>query len=331
SVLEKLASEDRVVEGELVPGGRSREWCDTGVLRQIKQRSLAKLRAEIEPVPQEVLARFALDWHGIGRMKSGPDALIGVIEQLQGAPIPASAPEQHVLPSRLSGYDRRDLDELLASGEVIWRGMGSLGPKDGRVALYLAEHYALLAPDPAPAEGELAATMRALLAERGAVFFRDLVTATSAFPADVLETLWTMGWAGGVTTDTLLPLRSLRGGEDRPKGARRRILAPRRASGPPGSEGRWSLLPAIGGVSTTERLQATATQLLERHGVLTREAVKAEALPGGFGAVYPVLKAMEEAGRVRRGYFIAGLGATQFAVPGAEDRLRKHRDPEEES
>ena len=109
------------------------------------------------------------------------------------------------------------------------------------------------------------------------------------------------------------------------------MLAPRRASGPPGSEGRWSLLPVIEGVSPTERLEATATQLLERHGVLTREAVNAEALPGGFGAIYPVLKAMEEAGRVRRGYFIAGLGATQFAVPGAEDRLRKHRDPEEES
>ena len=331
AVLEQLAKSDRVIEGELVPGGRGREWCDSAVLRQIKQRSLAKLRAEIEPVPQEVLARFALDWHGVGRNKAGPDALLSVIEQLQGAPIPASALEAHVLASRLGGYDRRDLDELLVSGEVIWRGVGSLGPKDGRVALYLAEHYALLAPDPAPAEGELAATMRALLAERGAVFFRDLVTATGAFPSDVLEALWTMVWAGEVTNDTLLPLRSLRGGDDRPKGARRRMLAPRRASGPPGSEGRWSLLPAIEGVSPTERLEATATQLLERHGVLTREAVSAEALPGGFGAIYPVLKAMEEAGRVRRGYFIAGLGATQFAVPGAEDRLRKHRDPEEES
>ncbi len=330
AVLTRLAAADRVVEGELLPGGRGREWCDLGVLRQIKQRSLAKLRKEIEPVEPEALARFTLDWHGVGRHRSGADALIGVVEQLQGAPIPGSSLEAHVLPSRLSGYDRRDLDELCASGEVIWRGMGSLGPKDGRVALYLAEHYALLAPEATPAEGELAAAIRALLDARGAMFFRDLVSALGAFGSDVLETLWTMVWAGEVTNDTLLPLRSLRGGDDRARGGRRRMLTTSRRAGPPGSEGRWSLLPAVEGVSPTERLQALATQLLERHGVLTREAIKAEAVPGGFSTVYPVLKAMEEAGRVRRGYFVAGLGATQFAVPGAEERLRKHREPEDE-
>ncbi|MCZ7681393.1 MAG: hypothetical protein M5U28_22420 [Sandaracinaceae bacterium] len=333
ATLERLAEEDRVVEGELLPGGRGREWCDAGVLRQIKQRSLAALRKQIEPVEPEVLARFTLDWHGVGRQRSsGPDALVGVIEQLEGAPIPASALEAHVLASRLSGYDRRDLDELCASGEVLWRGMGSLGPKDGRVALYLAEHYPLLAPEAAPVEGELAAAIRACLAERGAVFFRELAEKVGAYPSDVLETLWSMVWAGEVTNDTLLPVRSLRGGEDRPRGSRRRMLsAQAKRTGPPGSEGRWSLLPAIESVTPTQRLEALATRLLERHGVLTREAVKAEAVPGGFSTVYPVLKAMEEAGRVRRGYFVAGLGATQFAVPGAEDRLRKHREPEEES
>lgn len=329
---EGLIQEDRLVEGELVPGGRTRELCDVSVLRQIKQRSLAKLRAEIVPVPGEALARFALDWHGVGREKTGADALVSLIEQLQGAPIPASALEPHVLASRLRNYDRRDLDELLASGEVRWRGMGALGPKDGRIALYLAEHYPWLAPEATPSEGELALAIRTHLAERGAVFFRDLVGATAAFPSDVLETLWSMVWAGEVTNDTLMPLRSLRGGDDRPTGGRRRMLrAQRRPVDPPGSEGRWSLLPPPGDLSATERLEATVTQLLERHGVLTREAVKSEALPGGFGAIYPVLKAMEEAGRVRRGYFVEGLGATQFAVPGAEDRLRKHRDPEEES
>ncbi|HEY8427974.1 MAG TPA: crosslink repair DNA glycosylase YcaQ family protein [Sandaracinaceae bacterium] len=332
ATLERLAEEDRVIEGELLPGGREREWCDTGVLRQIKQRSLAALRRQIEPVEPEVLARFALDWHGIGRHRSGPDALLGVIEQLQGAPIPASSLEAHVLASRLRDYDRRDLDELCASGEVVWRGMGSLGPKDGRIALYLAEHYALLAPEATPVEGELARAIRECLAERGAVFFRELTEKVRAYPNDVLETLWSMVWAGEVTNDTLLPLRSLRGGEDRPRGSRRRMLSGQaKRSGPPGSEGRWSLLPPIEGVTPTQRLEALATQLLERHGVLTREAVKAEAVPGGFSTIYPVLKAMEEAGRVRRGYFVAGLGATQFAVPGAEDRLRKHREPEEES
>jgi ATP-dependent Lhr-like helicase len=308
AVLERLAREDRVIEGELLPGGRGR-------------RSLAKLRAEIEPVEPEVLARFTIDWHGVGRQRAGADGLVNVIEQLQGAAIPASSLEAFVLPSRLSRYDRRDLDELCASGEVLWRGMGSLGPKDGRIALYLADHYALLAPPAVPVEGDLAAKIRSALADRGAVFFRDLVQLVSGFAADVLDTLWSMVWAGEVTNDTLLPLRSLRG--EHVRGSRRR---PARSQGPAASEGRWSLLPAIEGATPTERAQALVSQLLERHGVLTREAIKAEEIAGGFSAIYPVLKAMEDAGRVRRGYFVAGLGATQFALPGAEDRLRKHRD-----
>ncbi len=211
---------------------------------------------------------------------------------------------------------------------MIWRGMGSLGPKDGRVALYLADHYPLLASPATPVEGELAEAIRAHLEARGAVFYRELVDELGAFGGEVLDTLWDMVWAGEVTNDTLMPLRSLRGALPKTTGRRAIRRQPRR-SGPPGSEGRWSLLPRLDGEdapSPTERLEALASQLLERHGVLTREAVKAEAIEGGFAAVYPVLRAMEEAGRVRRGYFVAGLGATQFALPGAEDRLRAHRD-----
>lgn len=329
-VLERLQEADKVLEGELLPGGRTREWVGVDVLRQIKQRSLAKLRQQIEPVEPDALARFALDWHGIGRGRSGPEALVSVIEQLQGAPIPASSLEAHTLPSRLRGYDRRDLDELCASGEVIWRGVGSLGPKDGRVALYLADHYALLAPPPEPVEGALAGQIRDCLSQRGAVFFRELTDATGGFSHDVLETLWDMVWAGEVTNDTLMPVRHLRGGDERPRGRQRLFKRATRRAGPPGSEGRWSLLPTVEGPTPTERAEALATQLLERHGVLTREAVQSEGIPGGFSAVYPVLKAMEQAGRVRRGYFVAGLGAAQFALPGAEDRLRKHREAEDE-
>ncbi len=328
AALEALAARDRVLEGEFLPGGRGREWVDVGVLRQIKQRSLAKLRQQVEPVEPEALARFAIDWHGIGRGRSGPEALLAVIEQLQGAPLPASSLEAHALPSRLRGYDRRDLDELCASGEVIWRGLGALGPKDGRIALYLADHYPYLAPETTPVEGTLAERIRALLDERGAVFFRELVDAVGAFGAEVLEVLWDMVWAGEVTNDTLLPIRSLRGGDaTRGRASPRRSVGRAARRGPPGSEGRWSLLPAPDpSITPTERAEALATQLLERHGVLTREAVHAEGVRGGFSAVYPVLRAMEEAGRVRRGYFVAGLGATQFAVPGADDRLRRHRD-----
>ncbi|MCB9594081.1 MAG: DEAD/DEAH box helicase [Sandaracinaceae bacterium] len=330
AVLERLATQDRVLEGELVPGGRGREWVDTEVLRRIKQRSLAKLRQEVEPVDPDALARFAIDWHGVDRpAPAGPDALLAIVERLQGAPIPASSLEAHTLPSRLRGYDRRDLDELCASGEVIWRGMGSLGPKDGRIALYLADHYPLLAMPAEPVEGELADAIREHLEDRGAVFYRELVDVVGGFGAEVLEVLWDMVWAGEVTNDTLLPLRSLRGAVEPARGGRRSSRRQPRRAGPPGSEGRWSLLPRLDGPdapSPTARLEALASQLLERHGVLTREAVRAEAIPGGFSTVYPILRAMEEAGRVRRGYFVAGLGATQFALPGAEDRLRAHRD-----
>jgi ATP-dependent Lhr-like helicase len=97
-------------------------------------------------------------------------------------------------------------------------------------------------------------------------------------------------------------------------------------TGPPTVTGRWSLLPAragdADGAAATMRAHAQALTLLERHGVLTKGAVAAERVPGGFGAVYPVLRAMEETGQCRRGYFVAGLGAAQFALPGAVDRMR---------
>ena len=337
--LARLASAGRLAVGELLPTELMRErgrrggheHCDVEVLRRIKRRSLAKLRAEVEPVEPAVYQRFVLQWQGVGADRRGLDALVGVIEQLQGTPIAASDLEARVLPSRLSRFDPRDLDELCATGEVIWRGIQPLGDKDGRVALYLADHYALLAPpnpeSREPRDPELSDKLRELLRARGAVFFRDLVRDAGRMPSEVHDALWDLVWAGEVTNDTLAPLRSLRAPARR--SSRRTRLGARSATTPAGSEGRWSLLPTVE-TSATERLEALATQLLERHGVLVREAVHAElqalGLPGGFSAVYPVLQAMEEAGKVRRGYFVAGLGAAQFALPGADDRLRDRRD-----
>ncbi len=341
--LERLAALDRVMEGEFLPGGKTREWCDAEVLRTIKRRSLAKLRREIEPVEQPALGRFLLEWQGVRRPRSGVDALLTTIEQLQGMPLSASALEAEVLPARIEKYRSGDLDMLCAAGEIVWAGVEPLGPNDGRIALYLTDRLRLLAAPPRPVEGELAAKIRALLATRGALFFSDLTAQTGAFSQDLLGALWDLVWAGEVTNDTLSPLRSfLRGAAaDAPsKRAMRSIGFRSRRVGPPGSEGRWSLLPhvrdrffaerdggtAAVGPSETERRAALVKTLLDRYGVVTREAVHAEGIVGGFSAVYDVLKAMEQAGRVRRGYFVAGLGATQFAAPGAEDRLRAFRD-----
>jgi ATP-dependent Lhr-like helicase len=334
--LERLAAAGRVVEGELSPGGRSREWCDAEVLRSLKRRSLAKLRKEIEPVEPAALGRFLAAWHGLGRARGGPEALLSVIELLQGAPLPASVLEADVLPARVRGYRPAELDLLSAAGEIAWVGVEPLGPSDGRIALFLVDQVPLLAPPSRRAEGELPDKLRALLEQRGALFFSDMVAETGAFSADLLTALWDLVWAGEVTNDTLAPLRSfLHGSATLAKERRGSVRGGgggggfrSRRVGPPGSEGRWSLVSrGRKAPSETERRAALARALLERHGVLTREAVHAEGVVGGFSAVYDVLKAMEEAGKVRRGYFVAGLGATQFALPGADDRLRAAREP----
>jgi ATP-dependent Lhr-like helicase len=242
-----------------------------------------------------------------------------------------SALEADLLPARLRDYRPGDLDRLSAAGEVAWVGLEALGPRDGKIALYLVDQLPLLAPPAQRAEGDLAGRLRALFEQRGALFFSDLVAETGAFPRDILAALWDLVWAGEVTNDTLAPLRSfLRGSAGEAK-ERRATLRGRsfrsRRVGPPGSEGRWSLVGrGRRAFSETERRAALARALLERHGVLTREAVHAEGVNGGFSAVYDVLKAMEDAAKVRRGYFVAGLGATQFALPGADDRLRSVRE-----
>jgi ATP-dependent Lhr-like helicase len=332
AALERLATAGRVLEGEISPGGRSREWCDVEVLRQLKRRSLARLRKEVEPAPPAALGRFLAEWQGLQRPRSGPDALLTVVAQLQGAPLPASSLESDVLPARVRGYRAGDLDLLAAAGEVTWVGLSPLGPSDGQIALYLPADLPLLAPAARIAEGDPCARLRALLEQRGAVFFSDLAADTGAFPRDLLAALWALVWAGEVTNDTLAPLRSfLRGsaGEEKARRTLRNRPFLGRRAGPPGSEGRWSLVarPGRARPTETERRTALARALLGRHGVLTREAVGAEGLAGGFSTVYEVLKAMEDAGKVRRGYFVAGLGATQFALPGADDRLRAVREP----
>ena len=332
--LEKLAFADRVLEGEFLPGGRGREWIDAEVLKSLKRRSLARLRKEVEPVEPAALGRFAVEWQGVLRPRRGLDPLLAAVEQLQGAPLPASVLEREILAARIQGLKPPDLDALFSAGELLWTGVEPIGSRDGRVALYLTDHYRLLAPARREVEGELADAVRALLQARGASFFADLQESTQAFPADLLEVIWKLVWAGQITNDTLAPLRSYLRGAAVESGRPQRSLVPGRSFrsrrvAPPGSEGRWSLLPGPSG-TPTERAAALAQVLLSRYGVLTREAVHAEGIAGGFGAVYGVLKAMEEAGRARRGYFVAGLGATQFAQPGAEERLRSFRERPEE-
>ena len=338
AALTELESEGRVVRGEFRPDGVEREWCDVDVLRQLRRRSLAALRREVEPVDPDGYARFALAWHGIHTgARHGVDGLVEVLGQLQGAPVVASALEADVLASRLRGYSPAHLDALCTSGDVVWVGAGPIGAADGRVRLFFRDQARLLVPSTEPVDppaGRIHDAVRDHLTQRGASFWSELRGATTdATDAELLEALWDLVWAGEVTNDSLAPLRALLAGKPKrtaPKTSRPR---PGRLTriGPPAGAGRWSLVAplALPAASATESAHAAALQLLERNGVLTREAALAEGVEGGFAGVYPVLKALEDRGQVRRGYFVAGLGATQFALPGAVDRLRAHREPEE--
>jgi ATP-dependent Lhr-like helicase len=325
--LARLAARGDILAGEFRPGHAGREYCHPDVLRTLRRRSLAALRREVEPVPVETLGRFLPAWHGVGTHAAGLDRLAEIVFQLQGSAIPASVLERDVLSVRMRDYRPQLLDQLISMGEVLWIGRGSLGTSDGRVALYVRPDAARLIREPAEVpDGELHRRLREHLQNRGASFFRDLYYAAGSGDEDeVLDALWDMVWAGEVTNDTFLPVRMLG-----PRTRRRNPRRPLMRLGPPASAGRWSLVSDLlrPAVSATEHLHAMAGALLQRYGVLTREAALAENITGGFAALYPVLRAMEEAGKIRRGYFIDGLGGLQFALPGAVDRLRAARDDE---
>ncbi|MEN9822170.1 MAG: hypothetical protein RLZ04_596 [Actinomycetota bacterium] len=335
--LVRLERAGRVSRGEFRPHGHGSEWCDDEVLRQLRRRSLAALRRDVEPVEPPAFARFLSAWAGVrgasARDRRGVDALVEVLGSLQGAALPAGALERDILPARLPGYRPSDLDALTTSGEVVWVGAGALGQSDGRVRLYFADQVDLLAPaweTPEPVVGGLHDLLRSFLAERGASFWNALRAADPhSTDAEVLAALWDLVWSGEVTSDSLAPLRSFLSSKGVGSSSARPAGRPRPGRltrlGPPLGAGRWSLVPRPsepGAPLTTTTAHAVAAQLLERCGVVTREGVLADGVRGGFAAVYPVLKAMEERGQVRRGYFVSGLGAAQFALPGAVDRLR---------
>jgi ATP-dependent Lhr-like helicase len=345
NVLRQLAIEGRVLEGGFRPGGLHREWCDAEILRQIRRKSLARLRREVEPVEQHTLARFLTHWQGLvnpRRMsRAHLDVLLDAIENLQGAPIPASLLETAILPARVAGYEPAGLDTLIAAGEVTWAGVEPLGERDGRITLYLTDKLPLLAPVRSAGGAnqeplnEREQKLLAALESGGASFFDPLHQAVGGgYPGESIDALWSLVWRGLVTNDSLHPLRAYVAKPETARTQRRfqtgAVFRSRKTT-PPTAQGRWSLLPvrgapnAVGAPSATEASHALAMQLLNRYGVLMRESVAAENVPGGFSAVYGVLKALEESGRIRRGYFVAGLGATQFALPAAVDLLRQMR------
>ncbi|HEX6246451.1 MAG TPA: DEAD/DEAH box helicase, partial [Nocardioidaceae bacterium] len=152
--LTRLGAQGRVLEGEFRPAGVGAEWCDAEVLRRLRRRSLAALRKEVEPVEPATLGRFLPAWQNVGGRLRGVDGVLTVVEQLAGCAVPASALESLVLAARVVDYGPPMLDELTASGEVLWAGHGTLPGTDGWVSLHLADSAHLTLPD----HGELETT-----------------------------------------------------------------------------------------------------------------------------------------------------------------------------
>ena len=334
--LRELEAAGELVRGELRPGGAEREWCDPDVLRRLRRASLAVLRKEVEPAEQRALARMLPLWQGVDAAPpggAGVDRLREVLVPLQGLALAPEVWEQDVLPRRVGAYSPAWMDQLCAGGEIVWVGAGALGRQTGRVALYFREDARWLGPPPLRGErpsGELHERLRERLAG-GACFFADLAATIEADTAELAEALWDLVWAGEVTNDAFAPLRAPRLTVARRRQAEsRRRFSRRRGGTPPHLQGRWSLTAPLFADAPAHgpRMRALAELLLERYGIVTRETVLAEGIPGGFSALYPELSNLETLGTARRGYFVEGLGGAQFALGPAVERLRGLRSDE---
>jgi ATP-dependent Lhr-like helicase len=328
--LRELERSGELVRGELLPGGTEREWCDADVLRRVRRASLARLRREVEPADRRELACFLPSWQNVDAHRAagaGPDRLREALVPLQGVALTPRVWEGDVLPRRLGSYSPTWLDELCTSGELVWIGAGALGRHDGRVALYFREDVRLAGPPPSNAkldgpEGRVHDAIRERLSG-GPSFWLDLLDLDH--PAEELhEALWDLAWTGEVTNDAFAPLRAprLRAAARRERSGRR--FARRRAAAEGTVQGRWSLTAPLFAEAPPAgpRLRAQAELMLERYGIVTRETVLAEGVPGGFATLYGELTNLELLGTARRGYFVEGLGGAQFALPGAVERLR---------
>ncbi|MFN2628988.1 MAG: DEAD/DEAH box helicase [Gaiellaceae bacterium] len=319
--LRELERREELVRGELRPGGTEREWCDPDVLRRLRRASLAALRREVEPAEQAALGRFLPHWHGIDRRATLREALV----PLHGLALPVSLWESEVLKRRVPGYRPELLDQLCASGEVVWVGAGL-----DRVAIYFREDAPVLGRPAAatPPEGPAHEQVRAVLSS-SAEFWYDLVAATGLDEAEVLPALWELVWAGEVTNDAWQPLRAGRRYHAQRPSQRPRRFSRQRAAVTTATQGRWSLAGRLFPGRPDRR--ALAELLLERQGIVTRDGVRGEGIPGGYGAVYAELRALETLGTCRRGYFVEGLGGAQFALPGGVERLRELRPADGEA
>ena len=325
--LERLVARGRILEGEFRPGGSGREYCEADVLRGLKRRSLAKLRKQVEPVSPRSLARFLPHWQGITRPRKGLDGLLDVVEQLQGMPLPASDLERDILPRRLHNYRPTDLDELCAAGEIIWRGFESSGTGDGRIALYLTDHYGRLAVPAAPAESELAGRIRAVLVRARRSVLRAARQAAKRLSQRRAERVMGIGLGGRGHKRHVDPAA----GAAPTNGRRERAPPPNRPlSLPPRSSrtGFRRTLVAVGATGTCSGQSHGAVDLHRRSIAATLWDPHAGNGRRGecrrrFRRTLPDSQSDGRSGPHPSRLFRRGPGSRSVRQPGAEDRLRE--------
>ena len=348
AVLERLERDGEIVRGELHPRGcpGEPEWCDTEVLRRLRRASLAALRKEIEPADQRALAAFLPSWQGVDRHPAagaGIDRLREVLVPLQGLALPAEVWERDVLPRRVGAYSPAWLDQLCASGELVWVGAGTLGRTTGRVALYFREDAEAIgrggvrerpAARRCPRSPSTQLVRERLLASP--CFFTDLLADVALEPEQVQEALWDLVWAGEVTNDAFAPLRAPRltlararhGGSRHGAGAALRHPPRRHAGHGPGPLGadRHDLPPRAGGrAAPAHARRAAARALRHRHP-------RAGARRGHPRRVLDPLRralAARDAGRLPARLLRRGARRRAVRAAGAVERLRAQRDVEE--
>ncbi len=319
------------------------EWVTAENFRRLRLRSLQSAREATRPVPPSAWVRLLLERHGLHDLQreehQGASGLLRVIEQLAGVPLPASLWESQILPARIADYQPAMLDALLARGEVIWCGHKALGQNDGLISFHLAEFAAETLPvqDASPALPPLQPALSDALSQGGAWFVHELMAKmeeSAPEMADINDALWQGVWQGCVTADSWVAVRSRLSapGVTRSRPARTLrtrfghrftpgALPARRPMVSP-LPGRWSRIVRQA-VAPARLALSLAENLLDRYGVITRGCVVSEQIPGGFPALQPVLRGMEDAGRLLRGRFVAGAGGAQFADHQTIERLRQ--------
>ena len=300
--------------GRFSAAGEHGQWVDPEVLQRIRRRTAALLRGTQEPVPVERLCGFLPRWQRATSPGRGPGALRAAIGRLAGYVAAATVWERDLLAARVAGYEPHHLDQLTGAGEIIWCGAGRLGARDALITLVPVGSEDLLpAPDPddlSESEERLWEVVR----HGGGWFARDLAQRLPDLAPDAFEeAVWGLVWRSMLTNDSLAALRTYR----RPGGR----VRSRRTTVPP-LPGRWSAVVRPG---RPDAPLVWAQTLLDRYGVLDRTAVGAERVPGGFHALFGVLRRLDDAGRCQQVYAVEGLGGAQFSTAPALEQLRQER------